>query len=75
MKTSYLALLASVTAVMAAPAPVPVGDMSLLEERQLGGSTSNELKTGPCKAVTFIMARGSTEQGNMVSHPGSRLWP
>lgn len=30
-------------------------------------STENELQDGDCRDVTFIMARGSTEIGNMVS--------
>ncbi|TDZ35280.1 putative cutinase 1 [Colletotrichum spinosum] len=42
--------------------------------RQLGrvGSTANEFKTGGCKDVIFLWARGSTEIGNMgtVVGPG-----
>lgn len=59
MKASVIALFTTIAAVMAAPA-------SSIEERQLG-TTSNELKQGDCKPVTFIMVRGSTETGNMVS--------
>jgi hypothetical protein len=29
-------------------------------------STMNEVKSGTCRPVIFIMARGSTEPGNMV---------
>lgn len=35
-----------------------------LVERQ-ASSTANEL-SGPCRAVTFVFARGSTEAGNIV---------
>ncbi|OHF04451.1 hypothetical protein CORC01_00303 [Colletotrichum orchidophilum] len=36
-------------------------------KRQLGGvgSTANEFKTGGCKDIIFVWARGSTEIGNM----------
>lgn len=62
MKSILFAVVAGlITAVSAAPP-----SYSSLEERQLG-TTSNELKQGACKDVTFIMARGSTEIGNMVS--------
>lgn len=29
-------------------------------------ATSNDVQKGNCQPVTFIMARGSTEAGNMV---------
>lgn len=76
MKYSIVALFAGLVAVSAAPTT-----LESLDERQLEtaysalaprqqGITSNELKDGPCKDVTFIMARGSTEPGNMVwPHP------
>lgn len=62
MKTAILFLLAGLAAVNAMPV---MSEDSTLEQRQLQ-TTSNDLKTGSCKAVTFIMARGSTETGNMV---------
>ncbi|GAB7363418.1 hypothetical protein MBLNU230_g3695t1 [Neophaeotheca triangularis] len=39
-------------------------DAGTLEARQSTGSTANEL-SGPCRAYTFIYARGSTESGNL----------
>lgn len=58
MKYSFfLAAIAGLAA--AAPAPIE------LDKRQ-SGNTANEL-SGPCRAVTFIFARGSTESGNLVS--------
>ena len=65
MKYSYTFALAGLaTSAIAAPTE--------LSKRQFGlgggSSTSNELD-GPCRPVTFIFARGSTEPGNMVSHP------
>ncbi|KAF2666453.1 putative cutinase, partial [Microthyrium microscopicum] len=38
-----------------------------------GQATSNDLQNGNCKPVAFIMARGSTEQGNMGTIVGSGL--
>lgn len=55
--TAVIALLAATVAA------VPTG----LERRQFGGMTSNDLKTGSCKKITLVYARGSTEMGNMVS--------
>jgi hypothetical protein len=55
----FQALLASafIWAVSASPVPELVARQS---------SESDELQNGPCRAVTFIFARGSTETGNMV---------
>lgn len=63
MKPSFLALVAGLTVVGAMPTTYSTVDE--LQERQIE-TTSNDLKDGPCKDVTFIMARGSTEEGNMV---------
>lgn len=49
---------------LAAASPIETG----LSKRQLG-ITQNELTDGDCGDVIFIMARGSTEPGNMVSRP------
>ncbi|KAL1637698.1 hypothetical protein SLS58_009123 [Diplodia intermedia] len=67
----YLASLAlAATAATALP---------LLEARQgfsipgLGGQTANDVQSGACKDVTYIFARGTTEQGNMGSTVGPAL--
>lgn len=69
----FTTILASLTAINAMPS-----SYSSLDERQLQ-TTSNDVKDGVCKDVTFIMARGSTEIGNMVSsnyqHPLAPVWP
>ncbi|EKG13583.1 hypothetical protein MPH_09279 [Macrophomina phaseolina MS6] len=72
---NYYTLLALAAAASAAPAiPVPQ-----LEARQgfsipgMGGNTANDVQSGECKPVTYIFARGTTEQGNMGSTVGPAL--
>jgi Cutinase len=50
----------------------PIEDAPL--EKRLGvGTTSNAVKTGACKPVTLIFARGTWEGGNMGSVVGPEL--
>ncbi|KAL9093049.1 MAG: hypothetical protein Q9165_004187 [Trypethelium subeluteriae] len=54
---------------------VPFVSLSLtapleLMERQVTGDTASELLNGPCRSVTFIFARASTETGNIGSSVG-----
>ena len=60
MKTAAVFFLAAL-ATAAPPAD--------LERRQVGGSemVANDLHSGPCKEVTFIWVRGTTETANLVS--------
>ncbi|KAF2209302.1 carbohydrate esterase family 5 protein [Cercospora zeae-maydis SCOH1-5] len=58
----------AVVAILAAtaagfPAAGPAEADSALVARQ--SSSSDDLENGPCRQVTFIFARGSTEAGNM----------
>lgn len=55
-----------VSAFIGATAASPVSN---LQARQ--SDESDELQNGPCKDVTFIFARGSTEPGNMVNDSAS----
>lgn len=60
--SAVVALLAAT--VSAFPAADPAEAEGALVARQ--SSSSDELESGPCRQVTFIFARGSTETGNMV---------
>ena len=63
----FAGLVAALPAVELAPAEV-------LDARQLGGNTRNDLQNGgACPPVIFIFARGSTESGNLVSLCGSSV--
>lgn len=70
----FQALIVSALAAVAAAAPHPSANEAIdgdalpaIMARQ--SATSDELKNGACKDVTFIFARGSTESGNMVCAP------
>jgi len=63
MKSWITVLLA--TAVAAAPAP-QFGGLG-------GGSTANDFDQGPCKPVFLVVARGSTEPGNIGPITGAPL--
>ncbi|KAK5124272.1 hypothetical protein LTR85_001975 [Meristemomyces frigidus] len=57
--TAFLTMLAAMAAAS------PIGESDITKR-----STENELVNGECRKVTFIMARGSTEVGNMGESVG-----
>ncbi|KAG2412066.1 cutinase precursor [Aspergillus terreus] len=59
-RMSLRSVLVAALAALAVATPVPENS---LQQRQL--MSSNDVEDGVCRDVTFIFARGSTEQGNM----------
>lgn len=45
---------------------IAVAAPARLVSRQSVSDTETELENGPCRPITFIFARGSTELGNLV---------
>ncbi len=64
MKASIIAATLLSALVSAAPAP---------QAGTTTGATSNDIQNGQCGDVAFVMARGSTEPGNMVRPSQSNL--
>ena len=67
----FQSLIVSALAAVAVAAPHPATKESIDADAlpaliARATDTSDDLKNGACKDVTFIFARGSTESGNMV---------
>ena len=61
----------ALTGVVAIPAAVPVTQADRLMRRQYATDTSNQLTDGtPCREVTVIFARGTSESGNIGTLAG-----
>ena len=71
MKTiAILSAIAGLSAAVPVAVPVESGPV-ILDLRQAGSDTRNDLTNGsPCKAVTIIFARGTTESGNVGTIAG-----
>lgn len=65
-------LLILVAALAGLSSASPVDD-GAKEARQTGDINSNDLRDGgPCKDISLVFARGSTEPGYMVTNPSRR---
>lgn len=68
MYTSFVLSFLLGLSVLAAPIDVARDvEIQEIERRQSLSSTRNDLLLGPCKAVTVIFARGTSEDGNVGS--------
>ena len=45
-----------------------------LEARQIGNAENDITDGSPCKALTIIFARGTTETGNVGTITGTYIW-
>jgi len=69
-------LLTTILAALFATAlsvPLPGGRSPTPDEIRQAATTRNELLNGPCRNVTVIFARGTTESGNIGSLVGPAL--
>ncbi|PNS19858.1 hypothetical protein CAC42_7825 [Sphaceloma murrayae] len=76
MKFELAALLAVAGTTIASPISFLSGVHeiadALITKRQTG-TTATELESGPCRRITFIYARGSTEPGNLGDSGGPQV--
>jgi cutinase len=74
MKLS-VSVLTSLLVALASSSPVTLQEFHEIEARKSYGTTSNEYNTNGCNDVIMFFARGSTQDGNIVSRALSYQCP